>query len=128
MIIDIAQFYDTPVIDLQSAYEPKAVEIDFDDCHYLKPVTLTVKAEFMSDCLELAGMIETMCEVVCSRCLEKVTRTIEVPFTQMYDVKGKQQLDIVFFMVLADCSKICFSCFLTTANILFTVRIKKTCG
>lgn len=123
MKIDISLLTDNEKIELSHEYDPETEELHHDDCYYRKALSLRGWALKQNDSVRVEAHIESECAVTCSRCLEVYALPIDIPFTQVYDGKGKQSIDItedvreyvIFthdqkYLCRVDCKGICVHC------------------
>jgi len=94
MIIDLTKIKDEEEIPLSHQYDPRREDLEFDDYHYTKKLLLAGRAYRSSDTLHVQGRLESACEVICSRCLAPSPIDIDEPFEFVFDIKGKQRIDI----------------------------------
>ena len=93
MILKVGIFKEGVVEQLQTAYNPQELDLEFVDLHYLKKVDLEGSAERIRHTVTFRGILESQIEQVCARCLEKIQSPVRAPFELTYDAQGKETID-----------------------------------
>ena len=78
---------------LETAYDPKELDLEFIDLHYIQKVQLKGTAERIRQTVTFQGMLNSRIEQVCARCLEKIQNNVTAPFDLSYDVHGRETVD-----------------------------------
>ena len=123
MIIELNKINEDEEIALRHTYNAVREELEFDDCRYIEPISLTGVGIKQKETFTLHANIASACVVVCSRCLKKFTCTIHESLERIFDIKGKKRLDItndvretiIFlhdqqYLCTPDCKGICVQC------------------
>lgn len=123
MILKVGIFKEGVLEELRTAYDPRELDLEFVDLHYLKKVDLEGNAERIKQAVTFRGMLTSRIEQVCSRCLEPVQNTVSTPFDLTYDIHDRETIDTTTdlrdllilghpdrFLCSVDCRGICSRC------------------
>jgi len=123
MNIDLKNINDDEEIALAHDYDAIKEELEYDDCHYMKPIHLAGIGIKQDEVFVLKGQITSECEVSCSRCLNRFVFTIDDSVDFIFDIKGKMNINItndireqvIFlhnqkYLCKSDCAGICSHC------------------
>ena len=80
-------------VDVKQTYDPKSLDLEFVDLHYLKPLEMTGVIEKSLDTVSFQGLLKSQVEHLCGRCLKKVTSGLEESFELYYEVADKEEID-----------------------------------
>jgi uncharacterized metal-binding protein YceD (DUF177 family) len=94
MIIDLNTIKDEQEIRVSHAYDPLQCELEFDDWHYVEPVSLTALIHRQNDVLDITGALSSICRITCSRCLKEFDMQINEDLRLCLDISNKHQIDI----------------------------------
>ena len=93
MILKVGIFKEGILENLKTAYDPRELDLEFVDLHYLGKVDLKGVAERIKQTVTFRGILTSQIEQVCGRCLERVPRAVSTPFDFTYDVQGRETID-----------------------------------
>lgn len=94
MIIDLKKIKDEQEVAITHTYDSEEEQLEFDDCHYVQPVTFTGTALRQVYSLHVTGTLDSTCVVVCSRCLAEKQVTVHEPVDLYFDIARKHEIDI----------------------------------
>ena len=123
MILNVKVFKEGVIEHLETAYDPRALDLEFVDFHYLTQVGLMGSAEKISQTVTFRGTLSFRIEQTCARCLEQIETAISSPFDLSYDIDGRESIDSTNdlrdililnhpdqFLCRKDCKGICPGC------------------
>ena len=123
MILKVANYKEGVPERLETAYDPKELDLEFVDLHYIQKVELKGIAERIRQTVTFQGSLNSRIEQVCARCLDKIQNQITAPFDLSYDIQGRETVDTTDdlrdililghperFLCRADCKGICAEC------------------
>lgn len=123
MILKVANYKEGIPERLETAYDPKELDLEFVDLHYIQKVKLTGTAEKIRQTVTFQGLLNSRVEQVCARCLDKIQNQVTAPFDLFYDVHGRETVDTTDdlrdililghperFLCRTDCKGICAEC------------------
>ena len=93
MILKVGLFKEGIIERLETAYDPKKLDLDFIDFRYLKHVALKGLAERIKQTVTFRGTLSGRIEQICGRCLEPIERELSAPFELSYDISGKETIN-----------------------------------
>ena len=93
MILKVGIFKEGVIEQLETAYDPEELDLEFVDLRYLKKVTLEGTAERIKQTVTFRGVMTSRIEQVCARCLEHIQSTVSTPFDWSYDIHGRETID-----------------------------------
>lgn len=76
-------------------YNPKDLDLEFVDLTYLEKVAMNGTVEKFQDTLTFRGHLTSRAERTCARCLKPVETATDHPFEVVYDIRGKEEVDIL---------------------------------
>lgn len=133
MKIVVRDYKEAVPVDVRQTYDPKALDLEFIDLHYLAPLEMTGVVEKGLDTLTFRGELTSQVEHMCGRCLKKVTAGLEESFELYYETVGKEEIDTLddlreavmvnhdpLFLCSESCKGLCPQC--------GTDRNEKDCG
>lgn len=104
-------------------YSPKDLDLEFVDLIYLEKVAMNGTVEKFRDTLTFRGHLTSRAEHTCARCLKSVETAIDHPFEVVYDIRGKEEVDIlgdlretlildhpIRFLCRGECAGLCPHC------------------
>jgi len=94
MIINLNKIKDEQEIAINHQYDPANEQLEFDDCHYAEPITLSGSATRQVSSLHVKGNLDSTCVVTCSRCLSEHSVKVHETFELFFDVTNKHEIDI----------------------------------
>lgn len=123
MILKVATYREGVPEQLETAYDPKELDLEFVDLLYIQKVVLNGAAEKVRQTVTFQGSMSSRVEQVCARCLEKIQTNVSAPFDLSYDVHGRDTVDTTDdlrdililghpdrFLCGLECKGICASC------------------
>ena len=123
MILKVIHYKEGIPEQLETAYDPKELDLDFVDLHYIQKVELKGTAERIRQTVTFQGMLNSRIEQVCARCLDKIQNKVNAPFDLSYDIQGRETVDTTDdlrdililghperFLCRTDCKGICACC------------------
>ena len=123
VILKVSAIKEGAPIELAAEYDPRRLELDFVDWHYLSKVFLTGCAERILNTVTFRGSLTGRVEQVCARCLEPIPRDISMPFNLAYEIREEEVVDTTGdlrdillldhperFLCRDDCKGICARC------------------
>jgi len=78
---------------VEAEYEPRALDLEFVDLHYLSKVALQGWVERITNTVMFRGALAAQIEQVCARCLDPIVKRIEMPFNLSYEVQREETVD-----------------------------------
>lgn len=93
MKIILRDYKEGAPVDVAQVYDPKALDLEFIDLHYLKPLEMTGVIEKGPDTVSFQGTLKSEVEHMCGRCLKKVNEGLEESFELYYETAGKEEID-----------------------------------
>ena len=93
MILKVARFKEGQIERVETAYNPKELDLDFIDFHYLKSIALNGLAERIRHTVTFRGTLIGRIEQICGRCLVSIERDFSAPFDLSYEVQDKEVVD-----------------------------------
>ncbi len=93
MKIFLRDYKESEPVEVKRTYDPKALEIEVVDLHYLKPLEMTGVVEKGLDTVSFRGTLTSEVEHLCGRCLKKVTAGLEESFELYYQTADKEEID-----------------------------------
>ena len=112
MKICLADYKEGIPVEVQEQYDPKALDLEFVDLHYLAPLYMEGVVEKGPDTLMFRGHLTSEVENICGRCLKHVTARVDRSFDLFYEIKDKEfveTLDDLRETMLLD-HQIAFAC------------------
>lgn len=94
MIIQLHDFKEGEIMEVHKTYNPRELDLDVVDLHYIKPLSMQGTVEKGPDVLTFRGHLSSQTQQICGRCLAKITSGIDKDFEFYYEIKGKETLDI----------------------------------
>lgn len=123
MRIDITRLKEDESLALEHDYDPKALNLELYDLHYLALLKFKGTLEKIKNALFLKGTLASKLEILCNRCLkpvpQNVTEKVDLyyPFTNqeyletMDDVREVMILSYpVKFLCHENCKGLCYRC------------------
>lgn len=123
MILKVRALKEGAPVDLAAVYDPKKLDLEFVDWHYLTDVALAGRVERVLNTVMFRGSLTGTVEQVCARCLESIPRTISLAFDLSYEVAHEEIVDTTGdlrdillldhperFLCREDCKGICPNC------------------
>ncbi len=123
MILKVINYKEGVPEQLETAYDPKELDLDFVDLQYVQKVELKGTAERIRQTVTFQGNLSSCIEQVCARCLDKIQNKVSAPFDLSYDVTGRETVDTTDdlrdililghperFLCRTDCKGICAGC------------------
>lgn len=92
MLLKLQDYKEGDVVHVEHTYNPKALDVEFVDLHYSKPLTLEGEVEKGHDLLTFRGRLISETELICGRCLKRMNNPVDKDFELFYETKG---LDVV---------------------------------
>lgn len=93
MILKVINYKEGVPEQLETAYDPKELDLDFVDLHYIQQVELEGTAERIRQTVTFQGILSSRMEQVCARCLDKIQNKVTAPFDLSYDIQGRDTVD-----------------------------------
>ena len=104
-------------------YDPKALDIEFVDLKYTKPLSMDGTVEKSIDTAVFRGHLRTEMEQTCGRCLKAVHAPVDQSFELFYEIEGKTEIETlddlreilildhpITFVCSEDCRGLCPKC------------------
>jgi uncharacterized protein len=123
MILKVQSFKEGVVERLETAYDPRKLDLEFVDFRYLTQVGLSGSVEKIRQTVTFRGTLTFRIEQTCARCLEQIESPISSPFDLSYEIKGQDSIDSTDdlrdililnhpdrFLCTRDCKGICSGC------------------
>lgn len=123
MILKFADYKDGIPKSVEMSYDPKILDLDFVDSHFIQPIALTGTVEKNQQTATFQGELTSQIEQVCARCLDKIQNYVKAPFDLSYDISGRETIDTTNdmrdililshperFLCRTDCKGICARC------------------
>ena len=123
MILKISGLAEDAPKQLETTYDPRGLDLEFVDLHYLRKVLLEGTVERIRQTVTFRGTLSSRVEQVCARCLEPSESDVLSPFDLSYDIKGEEAIDTTGdlrdililqhpdrFLCKPDCRGICAYC------------------
>ena len=123
MILKVSTIKEGVPVHVETSYDPRELDLEFVDWHYVNKVALTGEAERILNTVTFRGALKTRVEQVCARCLEPIERNISMPFDLSYEVQNQEVVDTTGdlrdillldhpdrFLCRDDCKGICPRC------------------
>ncbi len=123
MILKVANYKEGIPEQLETAYDPKELDLEFVDLHYVQKVELKGTAERIRQSVTFHGVLNSCVEQVCARCLDKIQNKVAASFDLSYDIHGRETVDATDdlrdililghperFLCRAECKGICGGC------------------
>ena len=93
MILKISGLAEDAPKQLETTYDPRGLDLEFVDLHYLRKVLLEGTVERIRQTVTFRGTLSSRVEQVCARCLEPSESDVLSPFDLSYDIKGEEAID-----------------------------------
>lgn len=93
MILKVIHYKEGVPEHLETAYDPKELDLEFIDLHYVGQIHLKGIAERVRQTVTFHGTLKNRVEQVCARCLDKIRNDISAPFDLSYDVHDRDVVD-----------------------------------
>lgn len=106
-----------------TTYDPRKLDLEFVDLHYLENVTLEGFSERIQQTVTFQGILTSRIEQICARCLEHIENNVSAPFSLSYAIEGRDAIDATNdlrdililghpdrFLCTANCRGICLHC------------------
>jgi uncharacterized metal-binding protein YceD (DUF177 family) len=93
MILRVNQILEGAPVECETAYNPKTLDLDYVDWHYLDKIDLQGRAERVFHTVRFHGRLEGNVEQICARCLERIERTFSIPFDLVYEIQQRDVID-----------------------------------
>ncbi len=123
MILNVKLFKEGVIEHLETAYDPRELDLEFVDFRYLTQVGLTGSAEKIRQTVTFRGTLTFRIEQTCARCLEQIETPMSSPFDLSYEIEGQESIDSTSdlrdililnhpdqFLCRKDCKGICPGC------------------
>lgn len=123
MLIKLQDYKEGDIVNVEHRYDPAALDIEFVDLQYTKPLELEGTVEKGPDTLTFRGHIQSETQMLCGRCLAKITSALDKDFEFYYEIKGKDTVDAtddirellvlehsLSFVCSETCKGLCASC------------------
>lgn len=104
-------------------HDPKELELDTVDLHYLSKIEVDGTVELISGTLLFRGKLNYKIEKICARCLATETTIEQIPFNLSYEIRHQEFIDTIDdlrdilmleragkFLCRPDCKGICPNC------------------
>ena len=93
MILKVDQLKEGVLERQATSYDPRKLDLNFIDFHYLQNVLLEGFSERIKQTVTFRGALTSRVEQTCARCLEHIESTISSPFDLSYQAEGKETID-----------------------------------
>lgn len=123
MILNVGMYKEGIPEHLEVSYNPRDLDLEFIDLHYIQKVALKGVAEKIRQTVSFHGLMTSRVEQVCARCLDKIESDVNAPFDLSYDTAGRETVDTTDdlrdililghpdrFLCRPDCKGICAQC------------------
>lgn len=123
MMIKIKDLKMNEPTPLTATYDAQLLDLEFEDLHYQKKISLSGTAERTDEMLRFYGNLQSEIEQICNRCLEPVVHDLREAFDFTYDIRNKETIDATVdlrdvlllthpdqFLCTRDCRGICAHC------------------
>ncbi len=95
MKINLLSFLEGQVREVEHTLDPAQLDISFIDFKYVEPIQLTGTLEKTTDVLTFRGILTSILEQMCGRCLEIKRTKIEKSFDLFYDIKNLVEIETI---------------------------------
>jgi uncharacterized protein len=123
MILNVKFFKEGVSEPVETVYDPRELDLEFVDFHYLTKVGLKGIAERIRQTVTFRGTLTFKIEQICARCLDRIESAVSSPFDLSYNIEGREQIDSTDdlrdililnhperFLCRKDCKGICPGC------------------
>ena len=123
MKIRLADYKEGVEKAVREDYDPRALDLEFVDLKYSKPLALQGTVEKNLDSLTFRGTLENETEQICGRCLKTISRAVHKDFELFYETKGLEEVDTtddlrevliidhpISFVCQENCHGLCLKC------------------
>lgn len=93
MLIKLHDYKEGEIIRVENTYNPKALDLEFVDLHYSKPLLMDGTVERTEDFLTFRGRLTSETELLCGRCLKPLVVPVDKDFELFYETRGKEFID-----------------------------------
>ncbi len=93
MLIKLQDFKEGEIVPVQHTYDPRALDMEFVDLRYTRPLQLSGTVEKGLDTVTFKGHLSSQTELICGRCLKPLTSSVEKNFDLYYEIKGREVID-----------------------------------
>jgi uncharacterized protein len=93
MKIGISRYKEGTITRVQQDYDPKALDLEYVDLKYVKPLVMNGTIEMGHDTVTFSGNLRSEVIHVCGRCLKEVPESLEIPFRLYYETKDRVEID-----------------------------------
>lgn len=93
MKIVVRDYKEGVPVEVRQSYDPKTLDIEYIDLHYLQPLEMTGVVEKSLDTVTFRGELTSKIEQMCGRCLKKVTSGLAESFELYYETADKEEID-----------------------------------
>lgn len=123
MRIDITKLKEGETLSLEHEYDPRALNLELYDLHYLALLKFKGRLEKITNALFLKGTLATAIELLCTRCLKPVAENVSEPVDLYYPFTNQEYLETtddlreimllsypVKFVCRETCKGLCYRC------------------
>lgn len=89
----LSEFQEGVAIPFEGAYDAKAIDVEFPDMRYAKPIFLVGEAEKNGGMLRFQGTLTTEVKRLCGKCLKEENEKLSFPIDWIFDLSGKDAVD-----------------------------------
>jgi uncharacterized protein len=93
MKLILSEFQEGIAIPVEGAYEAKAIEVEFPDMIFTKPILLKGEAEKNPGILRLQGKLTTSVRRVCGKCLKEKLEPLSFDVDWIFETEGRDAIE-----------------------------------
>lgn len=82
-------------VEVHGSYDPKAIDVEFPDMLFTKPLTIDGQVEKSAGTLRFQGRLTTAIKRVCGKCLKEADEALPLDFDWIFDLTGKDIVEPV---------------------------------
>ncbi|HOE69210.1 MAG TPA: DUF177 domain-containing protein [Candidatus Omnitrophota bacterium] len=89
----LSEFKEGVRVPVAGEYDPKQIEVEFPDLHYVAPVRLEGFAEKNAGTFRFEGTLTTRARKTCGRCLKEMESGFSEDFDWIYETENRETID-----------------------------------
>lgn len=82
-------------VQVQGTYDARAIDVEFPDMLFTKPLSLEGQVEKSAGTLRFQGLLTTSIKRVCGKCLKEAEESLPLDFDWIFDLTGKEVVEPV---------------------------------